>query len=379
MKTLSLFFPNCLEPSKILARSMMAKKKMKFHSCLVFLLRNSLERGSKPCTWLFTALEMARSNKIITLKIGPQLFTKCSTTDQLLTLDLRDISTINQGSIVTASAMHSVTKLLTSVRLSPQCNAAVLHRLYSNQHDADLVVIGSGPGGYVGAIKAAQLGMKTICIEKNATCGGTCLNVGCIPSKSLLHNSHLYHMAHSGDMAKRGIITGEVKLDMEKLMGEKEKSVKALTGGIKMLFKNNKVTHVEGHGKITGQNEVSVLAPDGSVSDVINAKNIMIATGSEVTPFGGIEIDEERIVSSTGALSLKEVPEKMIVIGAGVIGVELGSVWQRLGTQVTAIEFLGHVGGMGIDMEVSKISKGSVKSKASSLNLIQKLWLRDVR
>ena len=196
--------------------------------------------------------------------------------------------------------------------------------------------------------------MKTICIEKNATCGGTCLNVGCIPSKSLLHNSHLYHMAHSGDMAKRGIITGEVKLDMEKLMGEKEKSVKALTGGIKMLFKNNKVTHVEGHGKITGQNEVSVLAPDGSVSDVINAKNIMIATGSEVTPFGGIEIDEERIVSSTGALSLKEVPEKMIVIGAGVIGVELGSVWQRLGTQVTAIEFLGHVGGMGIDMEVSK-------------------------
>ena len=196
--------------------------------------------------------------------------------------------------------------------------------------------------------------MKTICIEKNETCGGTCLNVGCIPSKSLLHNSHLFHMAHSGDMAKRGIITGEVKLDMEVMMGEKEKSVKALTGGIKMLFKNNKVTHVEGHGKITGQNEVSVLAPDGSVSDVINAKNIMIATGSEVTPFGGIEIDEERIVSSTGALSLKQVPEKMIVIGAGVIGVELGSVWQRLGSQVTAIEFLGHVGGMGIDMEISK-------------------------
>merc|ERR1739844_21707 len=260
----------------------------------------------------------------------------------------------NQGSIVTASAMHSVTKLLTSVRLSPQCNAAVLHRLYSNQHDADLVVIGSGPGGYVGAIKAAQLGMKTICIEKNATCGGTCLNVGCIPSKSLLHNSHYYHMAHSGDMAKRGIITGEVKLDLEKLMGEKEKSVKSLTGGIKMLFKNNKVTHVEGHGKITGQNEVSVLAKDGSVSDVINTKNIMIATGSEVTPFPGIEMDEERIVSSTGALSLKEVPEKMILIGAGVIGVELGSVWSRLGTEVTAVEFLGHVGGMGIDMEVSK-------------------------
>merc|ERR1711976_753436 len=195
---------------------------------------------------------------------------------------------------------------------------------------------------------------KTICIEKNPTCGGTCLNVGCIPSKSLLHNSHYYHMAASGEMAKRGIITGDVKLDIEKLMGEKDKSVKALTGGIKMLFKNNKVTHVEGHGKITGQNEVSVLAKDGSVSDVINTKNIMIATGSEVTPFPGIEVDEESVVSSTGALSLKQVPEKMIVIGAGAIGVELGSVWSRLGSQVTAIEFLGHVGGMGIDMDISK-------------------------
>jgi len=252
--------------------------------------------------------------------------------------------------------MQSVTKLFSSARLitSSQNNAAVLSRFYSNQHDADLVVIGSGPGGYVGAIKAAQLGMKVLCIEKNATCGGTCLNVGCIPSKSLLHNSHYYHLAASGELGKRGVITGEVKLDIEKMMGEKEKSVKALTGGIKMLFKNNKVTHVEGHGKITGQNEVSVLGPDGSVSDVINTKNIMIATGSEVTPFPGIEMDEETVVSSTGALSLKKVPEKMILIGAGVIGVELGSVWSRLGSQVTAIEFLGHVGGMGIDMEISK-------------------------
>jgi len=252
--------------------------------------------------------------------------------------------------------MHSMTKILSSSTriLTAQNNAGVLSRLYSNAHDADLVVIGSGPGGYVGAIKAAQLGMKTVCIEKNATCGGTCLNVGCIPSKSLLHNSHYYHLAASGEMAKRGVITGEVKLDIQKLMENKDNSVKALTGGIKMLFKNNKVTHLEGHGKITGQNEVSVMGPDGSVQDVINTKNIMIATGSEVTPFPGIEIDEERIVSSTGALSLKEVPEKMVLIGAGVIGVELGSVWSRLGTQVTAVEFLGHVGGMGIDMEVSK-------------------------
>merc|ERR1712098_413979 len=216
------------------------------------------------------------------------------------------------------------------------------------------VVIGSGPGGYVGAIKAAQLGMKTVCVEKNATLGGTCLNVGCIPSKALLNNSHYYHMAHSGDLAKRGIECGEVKLNLEAMMGEKKKAVGALTGGIKMLFKGNKVTHLEGHGKITGPNQVSVLGPDGSVNEVVNTKNIMIATGSEVTPFPGIQVDEETIVSSTGALSLKAVPEKMVLIGAGVIGVELGSVWSRLGTQVTAVEFLGHVGGMGINMEISK-------------------------
>jgi len=226
--------------------------------------------------------------------------------------------------------------------------------LLAEHNDVDLVVIGSGPGGYVGAIKAAQLGMKTVCIEKNATLGGTCLNVGCIPSKALLNNSHYYHMAKSGDMANRGIDTGEVKLNLPKMMGEKTKAVTALTGGIKMLFKGNKVTHLEGHGKITGANQVSVLAADGSVAEVVNTKNIMIATGSEVTPFPGIEVDEETIVSSTGALSLKEVPEKMVIIGAGVIGVELGSVWARLGSKVTAVEFLGHVGGMGIDMGIAK-------------------------
>lgn len=209
----------------------------------------------------------------------------------------------------------------------------------------------------MGAIKAAQLGMKTVCIEKNATLGGTCLNVGCIPSKSLLHNSHYYHMVKSGELAKRGIDLGggEVKLDLPALMAAKDTSVKQLTGGIKMLFKNNKVTHLEGHGKITGANEVSVVGPDGNVTEVVKTKNIMIATGSEVTPFPGVEVDEERIVSSTGALKLASVPEKMIIIGAGVIGVELGSVWSRLGSEVTAVEFLGHVGGMGIDAEISKM------------------------
>uniref|UniRef100_A0A8D2P6T2 Dihydrolipoyl dehydrogenase, mitochondrial n=1 Tax=Zosterops lateralis melanops TaxID=1220523 RepID=A0A8D2P6T2_ZOSLA len=174
-------------------------------------------------------------------------------------------------------------------------------RSYADQVDADVTVIGSGPGGYVAAIKAAQLGFKTVCVEKNATLGGTCLNVGCIPSKALLNNSHLYHLAHGKDFANRGI-----------------------------------------------ESDIS------EITQVINTKNILIATGSEVAPFPGITIDEDNIVSSTGALSLKKVPEKMVVIGAGVIGVELGSVWQRLGADVTAVEFMGHVGGMGIDMEISK-------------------------
>ncbi|XP_071806615.1 dihydrolipoyl dehydrogenase, mitochondrial-like [Asterias amurensis] len=220
--------------------------------------------------------------------------------------------------------------------------------------EQDLVVIGSGPGGYVAAIKAAQLGMKTVCIEKNVTLGGTCLNVGCIPSKALLNNSHYYHLATSNDFKNRGIDVGDIKLNLPKMMEQKSGAVKALTNGIAHLFKQNKVTRLEGHGKITTPNEVAVLHPDGKVKEVIKTKNILIATGSEVTPFPGLEIDETTIVSSTGALSLEKVPEHMVLIGAGVIGLELGSVWQRLGAKVTAVEFLGHIGGLGIDMEISK-------------------------
>ncbi|XP_074798558.1 dihydrolipoyl dehydrogenase, mitochondrial isoform X2 [Natator depressus] len=230
---------------------------------------------------------------------------------------------------------------------------AVSLRSYTDLADTDITVIGSGPGGYVAAIKAAQLGFKTVCVEKNETLGGTCLNVGCIPSKALLNNSHLYHLAHGKDFASRGIEITGIHLNLEKMMEQKSGAVKSLTGGIAHLFKQNKVIHVPGFGKITGKNQVTVSKEDGS-TQVINTKNILIATGSEVAPFPGITIDEDTIVSSTGALSLKQVPEKMVVIGAGVIGVELGSVWQRLGADVTAVEFLGHVGGMGIDMEISK-------------------------
>ncbi|KAE9554420.1 hypothetical protein FO519_002348 [Halicephalobus sp. NKZ332] len=231
-------------------------------------------------------------------------------------------------------------------------------RAFSSQQDTDLVVIGSGPGGYVAAIKAAQLGMKTVCVEKDPTFGGTCLNVGCIPSKAMLNNSHFYHLATHGDFKARGL-EGSISLNLDTMLKAKEKSVKELTGGIAMLFKANKVGSVKGHGTITGPNEVSVKKEDGSV-EKINTRNILIASGSEVTPFPGININEQSIVSSTGALSLKQVPKKMIVIGAGVIGLELGSVWQRLGAEVTAVEFLGHVGGMGIDAEVSKFFQRSL-------------------
>lgn len=230
---------------------------------------------------------------------------------------------------------------------------AINGRFYSATHEADLVVIGSGPGGYVAAIKAAQMGLKTVNVEKNDTLGGTCLNVGCIPSKALLNNSHYYHMAHSGDLTNRGINVGNVSLDLDVMMQQKSNAVKALTGGIAQLFKKNKVTQLTGHGSIVSANEVQVKKNDGS-TETINTKNIMIATGSEVTPFPGIEIDEEVIVSSTGALALKQVPSKMVVIGAGVIGLELGSVWSRLGAEVTAIEFMDTIGGVGIDAEVSK-------------------------
>jgi len=249
--------------------------------------------------------------------------------------------------------------------------ASIVSRGYASSSDADLVVIGSGPGGYVAAIKAAQLGLKTVCVEKNETLGGTCLNVGCIPSKSLLNNSHYYHVAKK-EFAARGIVTGEVSLDLDAMMKAKRDSVSGLTSGIATLFKNNKVSHIQGFGKITGPNQVTVAKSDGS-SETVNTKNILIATGSEVTPFPGIEIDEETIVSSTGALSLKKVPERLVLIGAGVIGVELGSVWQRLGSQVTAIEFLDNIGGLGIDLEIAKTTQRSLTKQGMKFKMGHKV------
>jgi len=225
-------------------------------------------------------------------------------------------------------------------------------RLFSSGSQYDLCVIGGGPGGYVASIKAAQLGLKTVCIERRGKLGGTCLNVGCIPSKSLLHNSHLYHMAQH-DFKNRGINISGLEMDLGVMMKQKEKSVDQLTKGIEMLFKMNKVDYVKGHGTLSGPNNVNVALMDGG-EQAIQAKNIMLATGSDVVSLPGIDLDEEVIVSSTGALKLNKVPKKLTVIGGGVIGLELGSVWSRLGSEVTVVEFLDSIGGLGIDAEVAK-------------------------
>lgn len=210
----------------------------------------------------------------------------------------------------------------------------------------DVIVIGSGPGGYVAAIKAAQLGLKTACVEKDKTLGGTCLNVGCIPSKALLDISEKYDQA-AHHFEGLGIKVGKLSIDLKAIMKRKEEVVGGLTKGIEGLFKKNKVEWLKGAGVITGKNEVSVNGQK------YQTKNILIATGSAVMPLPGVAIDEERIVSSTGALSLFEVPQKLIVIGGGVIGLEMGSVWKRLGAEVEVIEFLDRIT-PGMDNETTK-------------------------
>ena len=215
----------------------------------------------------------------------------------------------------------------------------------------DVVVIGGGPGGYVAAIRAAQLGLSAACVESRGTLGGTCLNVGCIPSKALLHDSELFETA-SHHLAGHGVKVSGVKLDLKAMLGRKEKVVGDLTKGIELLFKKNKVTYVKGIGRITGKREVSVGLNDGGAR-TLAAKNIIVATGSEVTPLPGIKIDETRIVSSTGALALAKVPKTMVVVGGGYIGLELGSVWRRLGAKVTVVEFLDRIV-PAMDLEIGK-------------------------
>ncbi|MBI1245806.1 MAG: dihydrolipoyl dehydrogenase [Alphaproteobacteria bacterium] len=215
----------------------------------------------------------------------------------------------------------------------------------------DLVVIGAGPGGYVCAIRAAQLGLKVACVEKRETLGGTCLNVGCIPSKALLQASEKYEEASHG-LAAFGVKVGKVELDLKAMMGHKDKTVKSNVDGIAFLFKKNKVDWIKGAGRIAGAGKVEVALNAGGTQGLA-AKAIVIATGSDVVSLPSLKIDEKKIVSSTGALALSEVPKSMVLVGGGVIGLEMGSVWQRLGAKVTVVEFLDRIM-PGMDGEVSK-------------------------
>ena len=231
----------------------------------------------------------------------------------------------------------------------------------------DLVVIGGGPGGYVCAIRASQLGLKTACIESRGALGGTCLNVGCIPSKSLLNLSENFHKAKK-DFNYQGIEIEGLKLNIEKMMSNKNKSVQVLTKGVEFLFKKNKVTYIKGKGVLFSKNDIVVYENNNKTK--YKAKNIVIATGSSVASLPGIEIDENNVISSTGALSLNKVPKKLAVIGGGYIGLEMGSVWSRLGSEVTVIEYLDHIT-PGMDREISNefkkiLSKQGINFKMSS-------------
>jgi dihydrolipoamide dehydrogenase len=214
----------------------------------------------------------------------------------------------------------------------------------------DLVVIGTGPGGYVCAVRAAQLGMKVAVVEKNATLGGTCLNVGCMPSKALLHASEMFEEAEHS-FAKMGISVSAPKLDLPSMMNFKQQGIDGNVKGVEFLMKKNKIDVLKGAGKILGAGKVEISG-DGK-SEVVETKNIVIATGSDIARLKGIEIDEKRIVSSTGALSLDKVPSSLLIVGAGVIGLELGSVWHRLGAKVTVVEFLDRIL-PGMDGEIAK-------------------------
>ncbi|NIJ06788.1 dihydrolipoamide dehydrogenase [Sphingomonas vulcanisoli] len=232
--------------------------------------------------------------------------------------------------------------------------------------DFDVLVIGAGPGGYVAAIRAAQLGMKVACAESRTTLGGTCLNVGCIPSKALLHASELYAEAQSGALAKLGVKIESMSLDLDTMHGQRKDAVTQLTGGIEYLFKKNKVEWLKGLASFTGKDSVQVG------DRTVRVKNIVIATGSSVTPLPGVTVDQKVVVDSTGALELPKVPEHLVVIGGGVIGLELGSVWKRLGAKVTVVEFLDQIL-PGMDGEVRKEANKIFKKQGMELRLSTKV------
>ncbi|KAF1834323.1 dihydrolipoyl dehydrogenase [Decorospora gaudefroyi] len=252
-----------------------------------------------------------------------------------------------------------------------------LRRGYASEaEEKDLVIIGGGVAGYVAAIKAGQAGLKVSCIEKRGSLGGTCLNVGCIPSKSLLNNSHLYHQVLH-DTKGRGIEVGDVKLNLAAMMKAKDTSVSGLTKGIEFLFKKNNVEYIKGSGAFQDEHTIAVNLTEGGETTV-RGKNILIATGSEATPFPGMTIDEQKVITSTGAIALQQVPKKMTVIGGGIIGLEMASVWSRLGSEVTVVEFLGQIGGPGMDNEIAKQTQKILQKQGLKFKLNTKVTAGEV-
>ena len=233
------------------------------------------------------------------------------------------------------------------------------------------VVIGGGPGGYVCAIRLSQLGLKTACIESRGSLGGTCLNIGCIPSKSLLNLSEEFHKVKS--LANKGIEVGDVKLNLGKMMKSKDKAVTVLTKGVEFLFKKNKVTYFKGYGSFKSKNEI-LIKDNENKETIIQSEKTIIATGSVASSLPGIEIDEQKIVSSTGALKLEKVPNKMVVVGGGYIGLEMGSVWSRLGSEVQVVEFLDHIT-PGMDTEISSEFMKILKKQGIKFNMQNKVEL----
>ena len=233
-------------------------------------------------------------------------------------------------------------------------------------YDFDVLVIGAGPGGYVAAIRAAQLGLKTACAESRETLGGTCLNVGCIPSKALLHASELFEEAAHGTLAKWGVKTSGVEVDLDTMHGGRKEAVKGLTQGVEFLFKKNKIEWLKGLATFESKDRVKVG------DRTVRARNIVIATGSSVTPLPGVTIDQERIVDSTGALELSEVPKRLVVIGGGVIGLELGSVWRRMGAEVIVVEFLDQIL-PGFDGDIRKEANKIFKKQGFEFRLSTKV------
>jgi dihydrolipoamide dehydrogenase len=235
----------------------------------------------------------------------------------------------------------------------------------------DLVVIGGGPGGYIAAIRAAQLGMSVACVEKRERLGGTCLNIGCIPSKALLQSSEKFEEAQHS-FAAHGVKLKSVELDLATMMARKDKVVDDLTKGVGFLFKKNKVTHIQGEGRITGPTQVTVASAGNGGAQTLEAKAILIATGSESTPLPGVEVDEKSVVSSTGALSLDKVPEHFVVVGGGYIGLEMGSVWRRLGAAVTVVEFLDRIT-PGLDSEIGRQLQRALTKQGFAFKLSTKV------